>query len=201
MSNLVCSEFEARGYTKISSLLTRDCLDWLAPYCLKAIWSDRSNAGGEKQHYTDHVRHIYGDHKTDELLTKLATDIGNVVQRRLLPTYSFFRFYPKGSGMKPHIDRPSCEYSVSVCLSYDYSNLEKLNPNYRWPIFMNGKPMTTEPGDAVIYKGMEVKHWREPLIGKSHLQLFLHYVDAHGPYAETHLYDGREALGTECHIG
>lgn len=35
---------------------------------------------------------------------------------RLYPTYSFFRLYRRGSTLHHHIDRPSCEISVSVNL-------------------------------------------------------------------------------------
>ena len=42
-----------------------------------------------------------------------------------------------------------------------------------------------EEGDAVLYKGCEVDHWREPYTeGTKLAQVFLHYVDANGPYTE-----------------
>ena len=44
---------------------------------------------------------------------------------------------------------------------------------------MDGKAINLKPGDAVIYKGCDVKHWREPYEGDYHIQTF-HYVDANG---------------------
>ena len=42
-----------------------------------------------------------------------------------------------------------------------------------------------EEGDAMVYKGCEVEHWREPYNeGTKLAQVFLHYVDANGPHAE-----------------
>ena len=39
-------------------------------------------------------------------------------------------------------------------------------------------------------------HWREPVPTAWYLQVFLHYVDASGPYADLRL-DGRAMLGVE----
>jgi hypothetical protein len=38
------------------------------------------------------------------------------------------------------------------------------------------------PGDAVLYKGIDVVHWRDELEGEFVTQTFLHYVDSDGPY-------------------
>jgi hypothetical protein len=49
-------------------------------------------------------------------------------------------------------------------------------------------------GDAVLYRGMEKYHWREKYAeGKWQAQVFLHYVDADGPYKEW-IYDKRGKL-------
>jgi PKHD-type hydroxylase len=50
-------------------------------------------------------------------------------------------------------------------------------------------------GDAVMYRGMDKYHWREPYTeGKWQAQVFVHYVDQNGPHAEWK-YDKRESLG------
>ena len=49
-------------------------------------------------------------------------------------------------------------------------------------------------GDAVVYKGCELYHWREKYIeGQWQAQVFLHYVDANGPHAQEK-YDRRNKL-------
>ncbi|SVC40355.1 uncharacterized protein METZ01_LOCUS293209, partial [marine metagenome] len=76
------------------------------------------------------------------------------------------------------------EYSVSLTL--DSSEEEKT-----WPIFMKGlddKEYKVEmnAGDAVIYKGQEVEHWRSEKLDKDwQTQLFLHFVDSKGKNAKT----------------
>jgi hypothetical protein len=41
-----------------------------------------------------------------------------------------------------------------------------------------------EPGDAAIYLGCEIEHWREEFKGDWHAQTFLHYVDKNGQNKE-----------------
>ena len=50
------------------------------------------------------------------------------------------------------------------------------------------------PGDALVYQGTRVAHWREPWDGITQAQVFLHYVRSDGPYSQQAL-DGRAALG------
>jgi hypothetical protein len=39
------------------------------------------------------------------------------------------------------------------------------------------------PGDALLFKGIELTHWREKNTFGPCSQVFLHYVDQNGPYA------------------
>jgi predicted 2-oxoglutarate/Fe(II)-dependent dioxygenase YbiX len=49
----------------------------------------------------------------------------------------------------------------------------------------NEREIKMNVGDAVLYRGMDKVHWREPYKeGKWQAQVFLHYVDADGPHAE-----------------
>jgi hypothetical protein len=48
-----------------------------------------------------------------------------------------------------------------------------------------------------VYRGCEVEHWREEFRapqGSYHVQVFLHYVDANGPYSEFK-FDKRPFIG------
>ena len=111
-----------------------------------------------------------------------------ILQEKLYPTYYFDRFYFNGSKMDKHVDRESCEISVSINIS---SNLD-----YDWGLWFeleDSFECFTSPGDAVIYRGIEVPHWRNKMVGSKNSyfhQLFLHYVRANGHYAE-YAYDRR----------
>jgi hypothetical protein len=93
----------------------------------------------------------------------------------LLPTYSYFRVYTYKSDLSKHTDRPSCEISITVHINSDGTP---------WEIYMGGKKYRTKPGDAVLYKGCEIEHWREPFEGDWHAQAFLHYVNSKGPHKD-----------------
>ena len=59
----------------------------------------------------------------------------------------------------------------------------------------NATEIKMEIGDAVMYRGCDIYHWREAYKeGKWQAQVFLHYVDQNGPHAEWK-YDKRESLG------
>jgi hypothetical protein len=60
---------------------------------------------------------------------------------------------------------------------------------------INSSKIDMAIGDAVMYRGCDKWHWREPYVeGQWQAQVFLHYVDANGPHAEWK-YDKRELLG------
>lgn len=133
-----------------------------------------------------------------ELHFLVKKEIEKILGIDLHPTYYFDRFYFTGQELKKHSDRPSCEISVTLQIS--------TNKKDSWAIWFE-KPDGTESfvnmknGDAVIYKGCEREHWRAPLKSRYnklqklfkeddtyHHQIFLHYVNANGPYVN-HAFD------------
>lgn len=125
------------------------------------------------------------------LLQLMLPTIQKVVGIELLPAYACARIYYPGAVMKRHIDRPSCEYSATMCVDRKGDG---------WPIWVETKdkvsvPIYQKPGDMLVYKGTEVPHWRNKYIeGTEQIQVFLHFVDANGPYKQC-AYDGRSSLG------
>lgn len=138
---------------------------------------------------------IYGAAEFDNLLEALKYDLEKYTGKRLHPTYSYARLYKKGEELKIHRDRPSCEISVTLALGFS---------NKIWPIYFGYNENKYNPiktdldiGDAVVYKGEEIYHWREKLVESEWTaQVFLHYVDADGPYKD-YKFDKRESLGTK----
>ena len=131
----------------------------------------------------------YADTLTESLLLSKKQKMEECVGLKLLPTYSYYRVYTFGGVLKKHTDRHSCE--VSVTIHIDSSGEE-------WPIFIEGSKYNLNPGDAAIYLGCEVEHWREEFKGDWHSQFFLHYVNKDGPNASL-ICDGRDRWGvTKC---
>lgn len=99
---------------------------------------------------------------------------------KLKPIYAFNRIYYGGSFLSKHIDRDSCEISLTITLNYNYSN-----KNYEWPFHIEDKKFVLDIGDAILYNGPKYEHWRNTLNLPEtdwHHQLFVHYVNADGPY-------------------
>jgi len=61
--------------------------------------------------------------------------------------------------------------------------------------FYMGEPksLSANVGDAVLYLGNDMVHYREALTDEWQIQVFLHWVDADGEYAHFK-YDGRPSL-------
>jgi hypothetical protein len=169
--------------------------------------------GNQKQFKTDIQTNALISEHSDylmETLMDLSTPvIEQNVKKKLFPTYSFFRIYDKGSDLKTHIDRESCEYTVALCLGahpvdqpyeiflgekddnsdYKYfsnkNNLERYRIDYKFPMLHN---------NAIIFKGMNKLHWREPCQHDHFITVFLHYVDQDGEYKDFK-FDKRTGLG------
>lgn len=131
----------------------------------------------------------YGPMYGEALLPFLEPIMSKVTGKKLLTSYSYTRTYFNGAVLEKHIDRQSCEYSASLCIKKDID----------WPFWIehNSKqiPIELECGDMLIYKGDVLSHWREAFNGKEHIQIFLHFVDSNGPYAQSSYLDGRPLLG------
>lgn len=156
----------------------------------------------EKQVYGSLARYNIPIYRDLHFLIK--KEIEKILEMDLHPTYFYDRFYFVGQQLKRHSDRPACEVSVSLQISSNH-------PDDPWPIWFE-RPDGSESyvlmndGDAVVYKGCEREHWRDPLPSKYnkiekawrkmnhfsddtyHHQIFLHYVDANGPFVH-HAFD------------
>lgn len=132
----------------------------------------------------------YGDVVMEHMLERLMPAIEAATGLALFPTYSYLRLYKRGDALRPHRDRPACEISVSLNVGQE--------PAIEWPLWLRvedgPRAVMLTPGDAVVYRGVDVEHWREPYDGVRAAQVFLHYVDRNGPHAEWR-FDKRERLG------
>jgi hypothetical protein len=131
---------------------------------------------------------VYGG-LLDGLMEELRPRIEFCCGLKLFPTYSYGRLYKHGDVLAPHRDRVACEISVSVNLGQ--------SPEDPWALYLRAAerdvPILLRPGDALLYRGTELTHWREPFHGEKLAQIFFHYVDQAGPHAEEK-FDRRPAL-------
>ena len=153
------------------------------------------------------------------LLTRLQKEIEKIINIKLIPTYNYSRKYFRNSVLYAHRDRPSCEISATICIDQDTDNKKP------WPIWLKNdknyasqtyagayeisqkldddirkqsgcKKILMEPGDVLIYQGINVLHWRDQLEGNFSKNVFIHYVNKNGPLYKDHpelAWDGRES--------
>lgn len=117
---------------------------------------------------------------TETLLDLMTPVLSETLGYELYPTYSYLRIYVKGAELAKHKDRDSCEISATLPIEFESASV--------WPLCIEidgeAKKIELEPGDALIYKGIQIPHWREPFDGERQVQIFLHYVRKDGPYSE-----------------
>jgi hypothetical protein len=145
----------------------------------------------------------YADIAMETLLLLVQPIMEKHTKLKLIPTYSYARIYKKGDVLHRHKDRFSCEISTTLNLGGD-----------PWPIYLSpkenvgipdGKTITAssnvkgikvnlKPGDMLIYKGMELEHWREPFEEENCAQVFLHYNEV-SKEGKLNMFDKRPHLG------
>ena len=183
----VSTGYESKGYTVLRRLVAPEIVDFLSLYLAMRSRVGALTADGQVNGSSS----VYGDPVFDALLVQLLPEVSTAASRQLLPTYSFVRVYKRGQDLAPHIDRPSCEHSLTLHLgSSDDSG---------WPIWLRGRrgdpeSISLEPTDGVLYRGCDLEHWRKPCPSEWYAQAFLHFVEAGGPHS-SYLFDRRPYLG------
>jgi len=130
--------------------------------------------------------------------SQIRIKLQKILGENLYNTYCYDRFYFEGQDLKRHVDREQCEISLTFQISSNSKN--------NWPIsFIDYKgiehSVSINDGQAILYKGHEILHWRDPLksrhsfLRKSlnklffkkddtyHHQVFFHYVRENGEFA------------------
>lgn len=119
---------------------------------------------------------LYGDFVGDSILMHLLPVLEQNFGKKLYPTYSYARIYNHGGILKKHVDRSSCEYSATLTIDYEAAE--------QWPIYVRYGGQVHEvfldKGTMLLYKGIEMPHWRDQFEGKFSMHIFLHYVAAEG---------------------
>lgn len=178
--------FRQHGYIVVPQLIDAALADFFCSYVHTKFASLLLGSGGP---LVPNSLGGYGDPAFDGLLEFLRPRIEEDSGLTLHPTYSHFRLYRHGNELRRHRDRPACEISVSLNISQ--------TPADPWPIYVEGNSgpyaALLAPGDALLYRGIDLFHWREAYMGRELVQVFLHYVDRDGPHADQK-FDGRKTL-------
>ena len=186
--------FSKNGYEVVRNVISKDFLYHLKTEFemmrdLQFFKTGETNnfAFGDKQ--SPNSFSVFSAQCFESLAINLNDRMSEITNLKLHPTYTYARIYYKGATLKPHRDRPSCEYSTTLCI--DSTDI--------WDFYIkdrNGeeKCIKLNPGDMCVYSGCELVHWRNLYKGKRQIQCFLHYVNQKGLYSN-HKYDKRNYDG------
>jgi hypothetical protein len=204
-------DYSKDGYATIRGLIPPE----VAATLFKQIQIDLRAAGKSfetfakshplcKQPTVDISGHFYRPLTT--FLWGMTPIISELTGADVLPSYDYFRIYHKDDICRVHSDRPSCEHSVSLTLAY--------SDDVPWPLQVGSRRVSSEgpcvedfgdepfssvemqPGDAVLYRGMDLRHGRtQPNPNQWSAHLFLFWVERGGKFAQ-HAFD-EERLRSE----
>jgi hypothetical protein len=164
------------GYALVRALIPAQQLAALQRYYRRRL------DGGEVPFGDTQVERRFAEHNEPVarlFLTALTGVVARVAGRAVKPAYAYFASYREGAALEKHLDRAQCEYSISFLVDYEP---RPAGPS-PWPLHVSreadddGVALRQHIGDAIIYKGRELYHWRTPLAaGQRSTHIFFHYV-------------------------
>lgn len=173
-------DLAAHGHVVVAPLIDRRFARILYDVLLLRQWRGEHKRDDQVPTAQSH----WGDTTLDALLIGLLPDIEAASGCPLLATYSYARLYLHGNALARHRDRDAAEIAVTIHLGADDGDPP---PPLR---FAPDVAVVQQPGDAVVYLGDQLEHWRDPFTGSRFGQLFLNYVRADGA-RRGHVHDGR----------
>jgi len=167
------THFEEQRYCELPALIHPAHVVALRRY-YQALISCGELKFGDSQVHLRHGRH--NETVARYFHHQLTTLISLVSGEPVKPSYCYVSAYGEGAILRPHVDRKQCEFTLSLSIEHD--DLSSPEP---WPLWFqshNGKvALTQRAGDAVLFRGCELPHWRErPPVGHASTMLLFHYV-------------------------
>ena len=210
--------FKKNKYTIVRQAISKDLAAFIANYfsmqkqvydTCKATryFSPFENIIGNYENEEEQIPNTYsqyGNMAMETLMLKIQPVMEKATELKLYPAYTYARIYKKGDVLKRHKDRFSCEISTTMNLGGD-----------DWPLYLEpdsskggtkegvgyvsentkGVRVDLKPGDMMVYRGMELEHWRNKFKGKECIQVFLHYNNRKTPGTKENIFDKRPHLG------
>lgn len=147
--------FKTSDYVIIKNLIDSKTAQTLYDYTLKNI-----AAGNLKDDQVPGSPSFYQDKEMVSLHHALHPKIEALLTLKLIPTFCYYRTYRTNATLRMHKDRKSCDIAISLNLG---------QKGERWDLWLldhdeNAHNISLNPGDALIYRGCVLSHWRGKLI-------------------------------------
>jgi hypothetical protein len=175
--------FSKNKFVIVRNFLNPDLVKFLASYF------QRAEGGIEAIFERDWTSlNAHSDACGDTVMYFIKPAIEENTGLELLPTYSFVRMYRKGDSLGRHKDGKQNQISCTMCIERDAD----------WPLGISDgdkdHSVILEPGDAVIYQGYAVEHWRDKFSGNRQVQLITAFVEKGGKHDHLRYYSRGEPM-------
>jgi hypothetical protein len=165
------NDFLKQKYTIERNFLDSNVVKFLESYYLQTMAKGKGHIAHDRTSYN-----TYGEACADTLLYAMREKMEAATDLQLNPGFSFVRLYRKGEKLRKHLDRGANEINCTI----------QIFAPTPWAlgVEVDGKEIIVnqEDGDALIYHGLEIPHWRDEYTGEKHLQLILAYVIKDGAH-------------------
>ena len=165
-------EFKKLGYVVLKNLVPTADLSRLYQYTLENMGRGNLDDG-----QVPGSPSFYQDREVVKLQKKLLPALEAAIDMQLLPVFSYHRVYRKGAILRAHKDSSRAEISASINLG------QRGEPWDLWLLDYEENPhkVTLAPGDALLYNGLNLCHWRGKLTASDFVsQIMFHFVDKNG---------------------
>jgi len=162
------SDFKHSGYVVIRNMIPPSDVLRLYDYTIKELDKGNLDDGqvpGSPSFYNDKEMRIQQD--------LLTAKIEQIIQIKLIPMFCYNRIYRTGAILRTHKDSGRAEIGATINLG------QQGKP---WDIWLmdydeNAHNITLEPGDALVYYGKNLHHWRGKLVDTDFVsQVMFHYT-------------------------
>jgi hypothetical protein len=171
---LAKKELEEKGYT-----IKRNILNPLQIRALKKYYHELEQKGyynkGDKM---VRKRDSMPDEPTAKFVHhQLLNFINRLTPEKVQTSFCFSSIYQPGVILERHTDRKQCAWNISLVLDME----PETETSKAWPLFIEKDGIVNEVrlgiGDAVVYQGTKVPHWREKLAeNNKYFIFFFHFV-------------------------
>ncbi len=147
--------FRTSGYAVLKKLIPSPYIELLRLLHVRYRHSETMRFQPNK------MRYVKADEPISVLLqAEICERVSRLTGHEMAPTYTCSIHYVDGGHIRPHMDRAQNEISVSL-------SIDKTPTDAIWPLYVvkDGSEIACvlEIGDALIYRGTEVMHYRKPL--------------------------------------
>ena len=168
-------DFKKSGYAVIKNAIENSEVDRLYQYTLK-----QAKLGNLDDGQVPGSPAFYQDKQVVEVQKKIVPAFEKILQIQLKPVFCYNRIYRTGAILRMHKDSTRAEISATINLG------QQGEPWDLWLVDYdeNTRKIVLNPGDALVYYGSKLHHWRGKLTNADYVsQIMFHCVDRNGKNA------------------